>query len=122
MATQLEKDMRRRRLMLVLALAALTMPSILFAQQTERDSASAALDTAPSAPTMQGPRNTNTPRSLMGMVMAVLIESAEQQSAAKHDPARQSDRNTDTELQPDATDPPAQASRAPEQVAVQSEP
>lgn len=121
MATQLEKDMRR--LMLVLALAALTMPSILSAQQTERDSASAALDTASSsAPTMQGPRNADTPRSLMGMVMAVLIDSAEQQSAAKHDPARQSDPNTGTELQSDATAPPTQASRAREQVAVQSEP
>lgn len=113
-----------RRSMLVLAFAALAVPSMLCAQQTQRDSASAALDTAPSAAPMQVTRNANPPRSLMGMVMAVLIQSAEQQSAAQRDPATRppSDRNTGAEPRPDAAQPPEQASRASEQVAVQAEP
>jgi hypothetical protein len=118
MATQLEKEMRR--FVLVLAFAALAAPSILAAQQPrERDPAS---DIAPSADlTANGARNANAPRSLMGMVMSVLIDSAEQQAATKRDLVKQdsdritNDRNT-TKLQP------AQASRPHEQVAVQSEP
>lgn len=121
-ATQLEKEMRR--FVLVLAITVLIAPSFLCAQQPERTAtAPAAQPPDANATATDIRRNANTPRSLMGMVMAVLIESAEQQSAAKRDLAKQeSDRNTNTELQPDVLGPPMQASPANEQVAVQSEP
>jgi hypothetical protein len=95
-------------------MAALILPSVLSAQQ--RDHAATPAETAPQATDATTLRDTTAPKSLMGMVMAALIQSAEQQSAARRDLPRTA------KVEPGTLTPPTQADRAIEQVAVQSEP
>ena len=106
----------------VLAIALLALPSTLFAQQREPappTADSAAANTAPDA----APRQGAAPKSLMGMVMATLIESAEQRQAPtqRTKPTALDATRAPVQTATATTDEPDEAAPA-EQVAVQTVP
>ena len=111
-----------RRPLFVLVAAALVLPSALSARQPDPDPKSTAPDAAPAAEAQAAPAvaGHNGRQSLVGMVMAALIYSAEQQSTARKAATRQeSGKAKPASVQ---TGPPAQADVSADQVAVQPEP
>ena len=120
-----------RRYGFVLAVIALLAPSLSNSQVQQANDvsstpASTTDDAVEAGTDMPTPHATNQRRSLMGVVMDVLIASAEQQSAREHASSRQPDRANAKATQAAAS--PASNPAAPpdlstrEQVAVESNP
>ena len=120
-----------RRYGFVLAVIALLTPSLSNSQvqqanDVSRTRASTTDDAAEAGTDTPLPKATNERRSLMGVVMDVLIASAEQQSARELASPRQADRANAKATQaaaspaPNPASPPDLSTR--EQVAVESEP
>ncbi|GAB3369186.1 hypothetical protein GCM10027431_15780 [Lysobacter rhizosphaerae] len=114
-----------RRPLFVAVIATLLLPSVLAAQPQDADSKEAAHVADAQATPAATPGNHASSRSLMGMVMGAMIQSAEQQS--KSNPAagqRDSPKQDPGKTKPaDARkDPAARTKPVAEQVAVQSEP
>ena len=106
-----------RRYVLVLAMTTLILPSVLCARPLDHASAAASTEATPTAAPATTPvRDPSQQKSLLGLVMAALIESAEQQSTAQQASRRPA------KAEADAVRPPTQADHAIEQVAVQAEP
>jgi hypothetical protein len=122
-----------RRLLFVVAIATLLLPSVLAAQPQEADSKEAAHVANP--PPTATPGNHASSRSLMGMVMGALIQSAEQQSTSNEATGQRDSGKRDLgkrdlgKRDPDkakpaasGADPAARTKPATEKIAVQSEP
>ncbi|HKN78851.1 MAG TPA: hypothetical protein VJW16_06760 [Lysobacter sp.] len=124
-----------RRPLFVVAIATLLLPSVLAAQPPDADSKEAAHAADPQATPAATPGNHASSRSLMGMVMGALIQSAEQQSTSKQATGQRDSGKRDLgkrdlgkrdpgKAKPAAsgTDPAARTNPATEKIAVQSEP
>jgi hypothetical protein len=118
-----------RRYGFVLAVIAMLAPSLSNSQVQQANDvsstpASTTDDAVEAGSDMPAPKATKERRSLMGVVMDILIASAEQQSAREHASSRQPDRAnakaTQAAASPNPAAPPDLSSR--EQVAVESNP